>query len=151
MGLELEIVSERELPCEVNVNDVILCAFDPGHDDTPVRFPLVTAHFKGEGVVTDTDEDRLRKQYYRLYELMHDRRWRTLGAIEAATGFPQASISAQLRFMTRQEFGSHTKNRQYLGGGLYQYQIVCNRETCRLAHNDPFHNWLREEERINGR
>lgn len=116
-----------------------------------LRFPLVTAHHMGAGVETTEDDDRFKFQYDRIFKLMHDRKWRTLGEIEAATGYLQTSISAQLRFMTRQEFGGHTKNRERMPNKLYKYQIVCNPRTCPLPHNDPFHNWLREEEKIHGR
>jgi len=80
--------------------------------------------FDGDDYVPPRDDPRLTRQYSRIFALMRDGAWRTLADIEAATGDPPASISAQLRHMRKQRFGSHTVNRRYLGDGLYDYQLV---------------------------
>lgn len=85
--------------------------------------------FDGDDYKPARDDERLSLQYGRIFELMKDGKWRTLAEIEKRTGDPPASISAQLRHMRKPRFGGHTINRQYLGNGLYQYQLVVNRIT----------------------
>lgn len=73
------------------------------------------------------DNARLTRQYYRIFRLMKDSKWRTLTEISWYTGDPPASISAQLRHMRKERFGSHTVNKRVHGdryNGLYEYQLV---------------------------
>jgi len=72
------------------------------------------------------DTDRLKRQYARIFSLMMDGRWRTLGQISGTTQDPPASVSAQLRHMRKPEFGSHTVGKRCLGRGLYEYQLQVN-------------------------
>ena len=85
--------------------------------------------FNGSDYNHDEDNQRLSSQYWDLFNCMRDGKRRTLGAIEMITGHPPASISAQLRHMRKGRFGSHTVNKHYLGNGLYEYELVVNRET----------------------
>lgn len=62
------------------------------------------------------DRYRLTCQFGAIFALMKDGKWRTLKEIEEATGYPQSSISAQLRHCRKAEFGGHTMNRKGLGG-----------------------------------
>lgn len=71
---------------------------------------------------------RLSEQYSRIFLLMKDAQWRSLAEIAFATGYPEASISAQLRHMRKPKFGSHTINRRHDGGGLYEYQLLVNKD-----------------------
>jgi hypothetical protein len=82
--------------------------------------------FDGSDYVPKRDDVRLSVQYLRIFELMKDGVYRTLLEIEQKTGDPQASISAQLRHMRKERFGSHVINKIYLGKGLYQYQLIVN-------------------------
>ena len=94
--------------------------------------------FDGDDYVPPRDDPRLTKQYHRIFALMRDGAWRSLPAIERATGDPPASISAQLRHMRKARFGGHTVNRRYLGDGLYEYQLVPRRaRTHRSLHPPP--------------
>ena len=90
-------------------------------DPTGAKRPL---RFDGDDYVPPRDDPRLTRQYARIFALMRDGAWRTLADIEARTGDPPASISAQLRHMRKQRFGGHTVNRRYLGNGLYDYQLL---------------------------
>ena len=74
--------------------------------------------------VTDADVPRLTGQLLRVYEYLADGRWRTLAAISAATGAPEASASAQCRNLKKARFGSHTVERRHLGHGLYEYRLA---------------------------
>lgn len=57
--------------------------------------------FDGSDYRPALDDARLAGQILRIFELMKDGAWRTLGEIAAATGDPQASISAQLRHLRK--------------------------------------------------
>ena len=53
------------------------------------------------------------------------RQWRTLAEIEQATGYPQASISAQLRHLRKPKFGAHTvEKRRRADAGLWEYRVT---------------------------
>lgn len=82
--------------------------------------------FDGDDYKPERDNERLSKQYHKIFTLMSDSNWRTLKEIEAATGEPPASISSQLRHARKAKFGSHTVNKRYVGDGLYQYQLIPN-------------------------
>ena len=43
-----------------------------------------------------------------------------------ATGDPPESVSAQLRHLRKERFGSHTVEKKYLGDGLYVYRLIVN-------------------------
>jgi hypothetical protein len=77
--------------------------------------------------LTREDYARLENQFDGIFRLMSDGTARTLGEIESITGYPAASISAQLRHARKKRFGSHTVDREYLGGGLYTYRLTVNR------------------------
>ena len=83
--------------------------------------------FDGSDYDPKKDNKRLTGQILRIYEVMKDGKWRTLGEIEAQTGDPQSSISAQLRHLRKQRFGSHTVNKRPRGkreNGLFEYQLI---------------------------
>ena len=85
--------------------------------------------FNGSDYSHERDSSRLSNQYWDIYNVMRDGKRRTLGTIEMITGHPPASISAQLRHMRKVRFGSNTVNKHYLGNGLYEYELIVNRET----------------------
>lgn len=83
--------------------------------------------FDGDVYDPQFDDKRLDKQLGRVYNCMIDGFWRTLAEIEMRTGDPQASISAQLRHLRKQRFGSYTLNKRPLGArenGLFEYQLL---------------------------
>lgn len=83
--------------------------------------------FDGATYDPDEDDERLSGQLLRIYDVVKDGDWRTLGEIEAATGEPQASISAQLRHLRKPKFGAHVVNKRPRGArkaGLYEYQVL---------------------------
>jgi hypothetical protein len=87
---------------------------------------MIEQTFNGSDYDHNRDSKRLTKQHYDIFNLMKDSVFRSLQEIEKALGYPQPSISAQLRHFRKARFGSHTVNKQYLGNGLYQYQLVLN-------------------------
>src|SRR5215472_6154082 len=71
--------------------------------------------FAGAVYEPEKDDVRLHGQIERVFTLMKDSRWRTLSEIEAITGDPPASISAQLRHLRKRRFGAHTVNKRPRG------------------------------------
>jgi hypothetical protein len=88
--------------------------------DQPPKPP----RFNGSDYVPERDDIRLGEQLARIWNVMKDSEWRTLNQIADITGDPPASISAQLRHLKKDRFGKHTLNKEYLGNGLYRYQII---------------------------
>ncbi len=87
--------------------------------------------FDGQVYDPKQDNHRLQPQYQRIFELMRDRKWRTLREIEDETGYPQSSISAQLRHMRKDRFGSHIvdkRSRGDRGRGLWEYCLTAMKE-----------------------
>lgn len=85
--------------------------------------------FEGPDYVREFDQSRLTGQILRVFNLMKDARWRTLGEIADMTGDPQASISAQLRHMRKEKWGLHTVDKRRRGDesvGLFEYKLIVN-------------------------
>ncbi len=80
--------------------------------------------FDGADVDDERDTPRLTGQLRAILDLMADHRWRTLSAIAATTGAPEASVSAQLRNARKARFGSHTVERRHVCNGLYEYRLT---------------------------
>jgi hypothetical protein len=80
--------------------------------------------FNGSDYNRKADDNRLTGQVFRVFNCMRDGNWRTLEEIQAITGDPQASISAQLRHLRKERFGSHLVNKRNNGNGLFQYQLI---------------------------
>lgn len=75
------------------------------------------------------DKKSLIGQTKRVFDAMKDGKFRTLREIEDITGDPQSSISAQLRHLRKERFGSHTVNRQrrellLSTRGIHEYQLI---------------------------
>lgn len=89
--------------------------------------PGPRAHFNGPAYSPVKDDKRLTRQHVVIRDLMLDGQWRTLAEIEDATGYPAASISAQLRHCRKARFGGFVVLREIRGKreqGLYQYRVL---------------------------
>lgn len=82
--------------------------------------------FDGAGYDPGRDNARLDGQLGRVFNLMKDEAWRTLRAVALATGDPESSVSAQMRHLRKEKFGSHTVNRRHVQNGLFEYQLIVN-------------------------
>ena len=83
--------------------------------------------FNGSDYIPKYDDMRLKGQIKKIYELMIYGKWRTLSEIEQLTNYGQASISAQLRHLRKERFGSHILNKRNRGvrtQGLFEYQLI---------------------------
>ena len=102
--------------------------------DKPAQLDIdfETARFNGSDYVPTLDNKRLTGQILRVFDCMKDGAWRTLSEIEEITGDPQASISAQMRHLRKERFGSHTvekRNRGERTHGLFEYKLIVRKET----------------------
>ena len=87
------------------------------------------AWFNGPEYVPARDDTRLRSQAMRIFMLMRDGNWRTLGEIARVTDYPEASISAQLRHFRKPRFGEVDVQRRSRHGPLHEYRINPQRQT----------------------
>lgn len=101
--------------------------------DTPYVLPTPPAEkaFDGPEYEPGRDAVRLGAQIKRVFDAMKDGQWRTLERIGEITGDPVASVSAQLRHLRKEKYGSHDVKRRHAGGGLFEYQLTVNEERTR--------------------
>lgn len=86
--------------------------------------PAIYGDRDGETFDRKRDLDRLNRQARAVYEYMSHGQWRTLADISAATGHPEASVSARLRDMKKEKFGGFTVEKRYIANGLWQYRVT---------------------------
>ena len=63
----------------------------------------------------------------RIFKAIKDCSWNTLVEIQDLTVDPQASISAQLRNLRKERFGSYLIEKRYRGdrlNGLWEYRLI---------------------------
>lgn len=80
--------------------------------------------FDGPTYSPALDRSRLNAQLRRVWELMRDGKWRTLGEITAVVGGSEAGVSARIRDFRKDRFGGHTVDRRRIDGGLYEYRVI---------------------------
>jgi hypothetical protein len=80
--------------------------------------------FDGTTFNQQRDGGRLTEQFWRVRDLMMDGAWRTLAQIQTHTGDPLQSVSARLRDLRKERFGSYTVERRYVANGLYEYRVA---------------------------
>ena len=83
--------------------------------------------FDGSTYEPEFDCERLGTQMRKVYRVMFDGAWRTLPELSEKTGYPQQSISARLRDLRKEKFGSHRVARRARGErvrGLFEYRLV---------------------------
>ena len=89
--------------------------------------PLPRGKFDGADYEPKVDAVRLTAQLRRVYDVMKDGQWRSVGEIARLTEAPETSVSAQLRNLRKEKFGSHTVERQRFGEkshGFSKYRLV---------------------------
>ena len=80
--------------------------------------------FDGIDYQKGRDQARLEGQLEGIKTYMANGQWRTLQEIADVTGYPHASVSAQLRNLRKSKFGGWTVERRYVANGLYEYRVV---------------------------
>lgn len=86
------------------------------------------ADFQGDDYVATRDRDRLTSQIKKIYLHMRDEQWRSLKDISNELDIPHSSVSAQLRNLRKESFGSHKIHRKHLQGGFYLYKLEVNQQ-----------------------
>lgn len=82
--------------------------------------------FDGDTYDPKHDLVRLTGQIQRVFDAIKDNGWYTLDEIHKATNDPHASISAQLRNLRKERFGSHVIEKRCKGNrsnGLWEYSM----------------------------
>jgi len=82
--------------------------------------------FDGSTYQPDKDEKRLSSQLSKVKELMSDGEWRTLAQIQSIVGGSEAGVSARLRDLRKDRFGSFLVKRRRVGepsSGVWQYRL----------------------------
>ncbi len=79
--------------------------------------------FDGSSFESSRDGDRLQAQLAKVLDVMRGGQWRTLAAISEVAGAPEASVSARLRDLRKERYGSHTIERRYVVRGLWEYRL----------------------------
>jgi DNA-binding Lrp family transcriptional regulator len=78
----------------------------------------------GPAYDSEIDGERLRKQHEAIRQLMIDGQWRTLQEIAEFLGYPESSVSAQLRHLRKEKFGSYIVEKKRRGTtGLWEYRV----------------------------
>jgi hypothetical protein len=86
--------------------------------------PQILGDRAGETFDRKRDGARLNAQAQAVFSYMQHGDWRTLADIAAATGHPEASVSARLRDLRKPTLGGFTVERRYIARGLYQYRVI---------------------------
>jgi hypothetical protein len=86
--------------------------------------PSPDVAFDGYTYVPPRDFERLNLQVSKVFNLMADGKWRTLAGIAETLNAPPASVSARLRDLRKEKWGSYVVERRYLQDGLYEYRVV---------------------------
>lgn len=96
----------------------------------PVEVPSPTQAFDGATYQPEIDYRRLGDQARRVWDALADGSWRTLAQLAAATGDPEASVSARLRDFRKKPWGGHVVERRRAGAarGTYEYRLVRSAE-----------------------
>ena len=68
------------------------------------------------------DGNRIRKLQDAIYTYMSDGKWHTLAEI-SSLGYPESSVSAQLRHLRKPKFGGHHIIKKYIDNGLWMYAL----------------------------
>ena len=88
--------------------------------------PMHISSTYGPAYIPDRDEGRLKAQLYAIWNYIKDQHWFTLAEIEGELGYPQASISAQIRHLRKPKFGGHRIIKKYIDSGLWMYALHDN-------------------------
>ena len=93
-------------------------AIDPPRIGGPGDTPF------GGSTVGAVDTPRLNAQLQRVMDVMRGGGWWTPEELEAATGDRWASLSARLRDLRKQRWGSRQVDRKNMGRGNFIYRLV---------------------------
>lgn len=102
----------------------------PQVEQTNLIDVIENPHFNGPDYTPELDHKRLTGQLKAIRDYMLDGKHRTLQEIASSLGYPEASVSANLRHLRKDRFGAFTLNkrrRPKLDGSIgstFEYQVV---------------------------
>ena len=85
--------------------------------------PVTAPDFDGVTYDPARDKARLTRQLERVYEVVRHGDWHTLASIASITGAPEGSVSARLRDLRKEKFGSYDIRRKRVGN-TFSYTCV---------------------------
>ncbi len=93
--------------------------------DVPFELPKPpeSTAFDGKTYDPKRDHTRLDGQLGRVFRLMTDEKWRTLREIARHVGGSEAAVSARLRDLRKEKYGSLEVERRHLDKGLWEYRL----------------------------
>ena len=74
--------------------------------------------------VEPQDVERLTGQLERVYSLMRDHQWHTLGELSRKANGSEAGVSARIRDLRKERFGAYVIERRRVSGGLWEYRML---------------------------
>lgn len=82
--------------------------------------------FHGETFEPVLDQERLSRQWERIYHVMCDHSWRTLSELCKETGDPEASASARLRDLRKMGYTVERRRRPGFDErrGIFEYRLL---------------------------
>lgn len=86
--------------------------------------PPASVAFDGTTYDAEQDHARLKGQLWRVFQLMSDGRFRTLSEIATQADGTEASVSARLRDLRKEQYGAREIQRERVEGGLWKYRMV---------------------------
>lgn len=78
------------------------------------------------GIENGGDVVRLNRQQARVWAVLRDQEWHTLPELSERCGVPEQSVSARIRDLRKEKYGSHEVERESLGKGLFRYRLRIN-------------------------
>jgi biotin operon repressor len=95
--------------------------------------------FDGDTYEPEFDQERLATQMGRVWLALREGEWLSLREIADRVDAPEASVSARIRDLRKQRFGSHEVARRHRGergSGLFEYQLAPQIATPELPPAD---------------
>jgi hypothetical protein len=80
--------------------------------------------FDGSTYDAARDQVRLSGQLQNVQQVLSDHRWHTLSEIAQRIGGSEAGISARIRDLRKERWGSHKIDRQHISQGLWKYRLA---------------------------
>ena len=79
--------------------------------------------FDGDDYQTERDKPRLTDQLQNIKLHMENKGFVRVSDIARKFGYPEPSVSAQIRNLRKERFGSRTVTRRYRGNGIYEFKL----------------------------
>ena len=105
-------------------NDLPLFNSTATRNEQAKQIGSYVAEFDGKHYDKTKDKTRLTKQMQGVYDCINMGSWKTVEEISKVTGYPQPSISAQLRNLRKEKFGGlDVRGRYRVGTRIFEYRL----------------------------